>query len=163
METENPFDLIFEIDRIFNSGDIEKAREISLSSIAKFPELPILYSLLVQIYIKEANYIKANEILERAIKKFPTNRSFKLLQETIPKENVSGKTHFTIKTESNPSLKQNIILNKYAFTTYPFLCRTTKIPINPDKFPFHYTKTPDLEPLRNLGLRHSLLQLLEIS
>lgn len=168
MESDNPFECLIRADEAFNSGDLSKARDICIQSIERFPEFPALYSLLIQVYLKENNIFEADKIVDLAIGKFPINRSFQLLKtelekkkkeskkESLPSEVISKEID-SISPPENPLLHRN----KLAFTNYPFLGRTVKIPINPNDFPLRTLKTPEFEPIRNLGLRTSLLRLLE--
>lgn len=167
MESDNPFEYLIQADEAFNSGDLSKARAICIQSIERFPELPALYSLLIQIYLKENNIFEAEKIIDLAISKFPINRSFQLLKNELEKKKEFKKESLTSEVilkeiDSIPPPKNQFTpYYKLAFTTYPFLGRLGKIPINPNDFPFHTLKTPEFEPIRNLGLRTSLSRLLE--
>lgn len=166
MESDNLFECLIQADKAFNSGDLSKARDICIHSIERFSELPALYSLLIQVYLKENNIFEAEKIVDLAISKFPINRSFQLLKtelekkkeskkESLPSEVISKEID-SIPPPENPLLPRS----KLAFTNYPFFGRTVKIPINPNDFPLRTLKTPEFEPIRNLGLRTSLLRLL---
>lgn len=166
MDSDIPLEYLMHADEAFNSGDLSKARDICIQSIKRFPESPALYSLLIQVYLKETNIFEAEKILELAISKFPINRSFQLLKtdlekkkEYIKESTLSVDTSKEVDFNSPPKSPLSH-RNKLALTTYPFLGRTVKIPINPNNFPFHTLNITEFEPIRNLGLRTSLLRLL---
>ncbi|MGQ9819932.1 MAG: tetratricopeptide repeat protein [Candidatus Kapaibacteriales bacterium] len=165
MDSDNSFESLIQADEAFNSGDLDKARNICLQLIERFPDLPAIYSLLIQINLKEHNVSEAEKILELAINKFPINRSFQLLKIKLKKQNdaIARKSDVAPKDVDSTSPPENPLFpyNKLAFTTYPFLGRSAKIPVSCNDFPFHTLKTAEFEPIRNLGLRTSLLRLLE--
>lgn len=164
MDTDNPFELLIKADEEFKSSNFEKAREICINSIERFPEFPTFYSLLVEIYIKEQNRSEAERIIDIAIKKFPTNSFFKLIQKEFSAKSFTQNQKEEKFESPEMFAKDNVIMiSKYAFTTFPFLGRTNKIPFKLDNFIFRKVNTPELETLPYPGLRLSISRLWEIS